>query len=180
MEDGPDRGLGVAQPVAQAIDRRTLGALRPDRRLSDLDPQVLASVVARFWTKVEKLLGGCWRWNGHVAGHGYGYVNVARGILMRAHRFAYELENGPIARGLVVDHLCRNRLCVNPAHLEAITNRENVLRGQQPQMVAARSNTCKRGHSLLDARVTPKGRTCRVCNRLREAEKRAARKAVSA
>lgn len=154
--------------------------MRPERRLSDLPAEVLAAVVARFWNKVEQRADGCWQWTGHVAGQGYGYFNVVRGVVMRAHRISYELKHGAIGRDLVVDHLCRNRLCVNPAHLEAVTNRENVLRGAHPRMVAARTNTCKRGHSLADARVNKKGRTCRTCTNLRAAELRAARKAVSA
>lgn len=168
-----------ASHCGEGVNRHELGARRPDRKLADLGPDVAARVAARFWSKVDAT-GDCWLWKGHVGGQGYGYFNVARGIVMRAHRLAYELEHGAIPRGLVVDHLCRNRLCVNPAHLEPVTNRENVLRGSQPQMVAARTNTCKRGHSLADARVNKKGRTCRTCTNLRAAELRAMRKAVTA
>lgn len=168
-----------ANRCSEGVNRHELGARRPDRKLADLGADVAARVAARFWSKVDRS-GECWLWKGHVAGKGYGYFNVVRGIVARAHRLAYEIEHGAIGEGLVIDHLCRNRLCVNPAHLEAVTNRENVLRGSQDRMVAARTNTCMRGHSLLNARMTPKGRYCRECARLREAARRAARKAVSA
>jgi len=79
-----------------------------------------------------------------------------------AHRFAYEQMHGPIPVGLVIDHLCRNPLCVNPDHLEAVTNRENILRGIHPNAVTHVSGVCRNGHS--DFRVMANGRMrCRPC-----------------
>jgi len=97
-----------------------------------------------------------------------------------AHRVAYVLAHGPIAAGLHVDHLCRNRLCCNPAHLEAVTVRENLYRS--PAMIARVSKThCPRGHpySGNNLRVYASGRQCRACGnvqqRLYQARRRAAR-----
>lgn len=132
----------------------------------------LETAEARFWRFVQKDAGGCWNWTGVLFG-GYGRLFLRRGRagVARAHRFSYELLVGPIPDGLDLDHLCRNRRCVNPAHLEPVTCGENVVRspisrpGQQ-----VRQTHCKRGH-LFDAEnthVTPKGkRHCRACDRLK-------------
>lgn len=81
---------------------------------------------AEFWAKVRKT-GWCWLWLGSRY-HRYGYFQAA-GQRMAAHRYAYELVVGPVPSGLELDHLCGNRYCVNPAHLEAVTHQVNVARG---------------------------------------------------
>jgi hypothetical protein len=83
----------------------------------------------RFWKKVEKS-EGCWIWTGALDKDGYGIFKIglfADGTRrnVRAHRFAYEMEFGPIPVGLALDHLCRVRACVRPVHLEPVETREN-------------------------------------------------------
>lgn len=125
--------------------------------------------VARFWSKVEKT-EGCWTWLGTMHPDGYGRF-WAEGRQHWAHRWAYELEVGPIPSGLVIDHLCRNRACVNPEHLEPVTNIENVLRGESASARAARREKCIRGHrydeenTYIDSRGV---RSCRSCRRERD------------
>lgn len=121
----------------------------------------------RFWLAANPVEEGCWVWSGWFDAYGYGGLAVF-GRSTKAHRFAYELLVGPIPDGLSLDHLCRNRGCVNPAHLEPVTRGENVRRGNNPSMVAHRTDTCLRGHSLLDAYVVTKsgGRRCRTCAHL--------------
>ena len=87
----------------------------------------------------------CWQWQGSLFCKGYGYT-TRRGRDERAHRVTYELVNGPIPDGLVIDHLCRNRGCVNPAHMEVVTSRENTLRGDTLAAKQAARTTCPRGH----------------------------------
>lgn len=96
---------------------------------------------------------------------------------MLAHRAMYAREIGAVPAGLTLDHRCRVRCCVNPAHLRPLTNRENVLAGEGITAINARRSFCSRGHSLADARVVRRSnrgahRLCRVCDRAREAARR--------
>lgn len=110
----------------------------------------------RFWKRVDKT-DGCWLFG---RGVGYGQFMVA-GRRTYAHRWAYEFEVGPIPEGSEVDHLCKTQACVNPAHLEAVTHRENIRR-------AFASTHCKRGHEFnAENTLYPNGaggvRRCRAC-----------------
>ncbi len=100
-----------------------------------------------LWTRVEKS-DECWLFTGPV-GDGYGRIWV-NGQRKYAHVAAYEQIHGHVPEGLVIDHLCRNRSCVNPAHLEPVTNRENVLRGNGITAVNARKTHCVHGHPFDD------------------------------
>ena len=142
---------------------------------------------ARFWARVDKT-DTCWLWTGKPDPQtGYGTISVL-GPKVAVHRFSYELLVGPIPEGLQIDHLCRVRTCVNPAHLEPVTQAENVRRGMSPSAVAARTNTCSKGHHDQWV-VYPNSRACRACwkerveanreaNNRRRREWRAARRAA--
>jgi hypothetical protein len=110
---------------------------------------------------------GCWVWTGSLTTSdpavGYGRFN-ASGKLVQAHRWSYEHHVGPIPDGLVIDHLCRVRRCVNPAHLEPVTNAENIRRGESPGIRFRREGTCKRGHPF-DTVTSAGGFRCRTCQR---------------
>lgn len=90
---------------------------------------------------------GCWGWTGSPNGNGYGHARVD-GKTYVAHRYVYQSTVGPIPEGLQLDHLCRNRMCVNPSHLEPVTHRENVLRGQGHAAINARKTHCSCGLPL--------------------------------
>lgn len=90
-------------------------------------------VVERFTSLVDARPGVCWRWRGSIQANGYGRFR-ANGKTTYAHRAAYALFVGPIPDGLGLDHLCRNRWCVNPEHLEPVTQRENIRRGAQTKL----------------------------------------------
>ncbi|MFJ8213256.1 HNH endonuclease signature motif containing protein [Streptomyces sp. NPDC096033] len=125
-----------------------------------------------FWRQVEPT-GFCWNWTGRRTHNGYGDFREG-GVRTRAHRYAYEMLVGPIPEGLVLDHLCRNRLCVNPDHLEPVTIGENVLRGMGPTSIAFRRGECVKGHSVDETTgyLRSNGRyECRACSHRRQQEK---------
>ena len=134
----------------------------------------------RFLNRVSIDAGGCWDWLGSkTAGRTPGYgLFTCQGKRYRAYRIAYEIFGGYIPSKYVIDHLCRNTSCVNPEHLESVTNRENMMRGQSPAAQCFRSSHCSRGHEFTveNTFINPprKGhgngtfRVCRECKRLRD------------
>lgn len=120
----------------------------------------------RFWAKVDKEgPGGCWLWAAYVNPDGYGEFWPTTDRHVGAHRYSYELNVGPIPEGLHIDHLCRVRNCVNPAHLEPVTCRENLLRGDTFQAANAAKTHCPQGHPYDS---TCRGRRiCTTCGRAR-------------
>ncbi len=125
-----------------------------------------AKYVVEFDRVHPTLHSPCWNWFA-ARSDGYGTYCVA-GVMVKAHRHAYEALRGPVPAGLELDHLCRNRACVNPDHLEPVSKRENVLRGEGPTAINARKTHCaKAGHPLTDDNVRiqrgTNSRTCIAC-----------------
>lgn len=106
----------------------------------------------------------CWLWTGAVSVQGYGIFMSNQ----MAHRYSYELFRETIPEGLVIDHLCRNKKCVNPDHLEPVTNKINILRGIAPSANNARKTHCKQGHEFTPDNTIIRGenRQCRECHKL--------------
>lgn len=137
------------------------------------DADVDEFVIQRFMAKVDRS-GDCWEWTAWKSDRGYGRFHIG-GSDINAHRAAWIIFRGPIPKGLVVDHLCRNPGCANPAHLEPVSNRTNVLRGVGPSAENSLKTHCKHGHEFTpeNTYITPKGyRYCRECKRSIDRRKR--------
>lgn len=178
-------------------DRQEIATLRPElhKRLADrfkelserdLSPDGLADVALdvvsgwqaeEFFARVEKT-DGCWRWTAGVSGTNHGRFWTGERHVP-AHRYSYEYAVGRIPEGLYLDHLCRNPRCVNPAHLEPVTPRTNVLRGTSMVAGNASKTHCLRGHEYTPENTyrDKKGkRSCRECARLKSLRIRATKK----
>lgn len=180
------------EPAFKTTEDCPCGCLRPDGKplhgrllrsghVRATHPPVVVGVQGfvsrpapeRFWERVDRSgprsehrpdLGPCWLWTGATTGSKeYGRFTVAKGQAVVAHRWSYEHLVGPIPAGLVIDHLCRVHRCVNPAHLEPVTTRENILRGVSTVAKAAKQDRCVKGHPF--DYVSPRQRVCRICQR---------------
>lgn len=146
------------------------------------------SPADRFAAKTRVSASGCIEWVGGTNGAGYGQFFVrwenGKNVKMLSHRWAYEQRFGEIPEGLHLDHLCRNPICVNPEHLEPVTQRENTRRGMGPSAVHAKKTHCIHGHELsgdnLMVRASSEWRDCRACKRIKDKKYRNARKASRA
>jgi len=114
---------------------------------------------------------GCWMWSNYIDRDGYGYM-MWQGRYRPAHAVSYETFSGPIPDGMELDHLCRNRSCINPAHLEPVTHAENVRRANAANP-RARKEFCPQGHPYAgeNLRLTLCGaRMCVTCRRKQDRE----------
>ena len=155
-----------------------------------LGPEARAALAARFWSKVDvRGDADCWLWTAAKDKFGYGRF-MCLGRNAKAQRVSYELTHGPIPAGMVTDHKCRNRQCVNPRHLEPVSNVENIKRGDGLRASSIKfdgSETCPQGHprtlqNTHYARRRGKDgaviwRSCLVCRRERNRAYLAARRA---
>ncbi len=139
--------LGVC-PVSVSVSIRTMKEHR----------------IPILWSRISKGRT-CWQWQGTTS-KGYGLFWDGERTQV-AHRVVYELLNGQIAAGLTLDHLCRNRSCVRPKHMEPVTNRVNILRGEGITARLARRTHCPNGHaySAENTRYYQGRRYCRACRR---------------
>jgi len=120
----------------------------------------------RFWNKVEVTADGCWLWRAAHDRNGYGEFSFRDKRDVIAYRIAYKSLIGPVPPGLELDHLCCVPACVNPSHLEAVTHRINILRGNSPTAKHSRATHCVKGHpyDLLNTHYRRNGsRLCRIC-----------------
>lgn len=133
-------------------------------------PKLSNAQIARFWERVYnapyELAGGCIIWTRWLDPDGYGVFSTQEHGPLRAHRIAYTLAYGDIPYGLVIDHICTFRACVNPLHLRAVTIGENTRTGNSPCMQNSRKSECNKGHpyNKVNTYLRPSGgRGCKQC-----------------
>lgn len=141
-----------------------------------------------FWARTERADNGCLHWQGSVDADGYGKIkrlwNGER--VFTAHRYAFLLAGGVVPTGFTIDHTCHNgdltcsadagclhRRCIEPSHLEAVSRRQNTLRGSNVAAINARKTVCSKGHPYNEANTGRRGnrRYCRACEPARKARK---------
>lgn len=173
----------LVEPIEHGLQLRSICGARhcvnPDHWEPGPGSHRPRGTAERFWEKVQKT-DTCWLWTAAADGYGYGRLTTNGSTRAPgAHRVAYELMVGPIPDGLTIDHLCRVKLCVNPAHLEVVTRAENARRGA----IDSRPNRplkthCKYGHEFTPEntywRPAGDGRNCRTCLRDAHARRKAA------
>lgn len=143
--------------------------------MTSLRDRLLSKAVINWET-------GCWEWTASCDHRGYGRIRVGgrAGRKVRVHRLSYEMTYGPIPEGMVIDHLCRVRRCLNPDHLEVVSGAVNILRGISVPAVNAAKTHCIRGHEFTPENTYRAsngrgghGRGCRACLREYPARKAA-------
>lgn len=145
---------------------KSIAPLTQDEVMHILDSQ------EKFWVKTMKCESGCIEWIAARDTGGYGVFSVC-GKMKKAHRVAFVLAHREdVPTGLILDHICRNKACVNQEHLQAVTQRINVLRGDAPPSKQVRRTVCPQGHALSTGNAIPsvsaKGwRKCATCHRER-------------
>ena len=134
-------------------------------------------LAERLLRRVKVDANGCWIWQGRLSARGYASIRVDRSWSTSAHRASYFLAHGYVENNLDIDHLCRVTSCVNPDHLEAVTHRENILRGDTFAARHAAKTHCPKGHPLSKNNLVEydlkKGmRKCKTCTYARNESRR--------
>lgn len=148
------------------------------QKIRDVLPEEAFNRIICYMTEAES---GCWLWSNSIDRDGYGRITINKRVI-RAHRLFWELEHGTIPKGLVIDHICRTRNCVNPNHLRLATPRQNVLENSRSFVaINAQKKFCRAGHPYDKTYTSTEGyveRYCSTCHRNRVQEYRITHRAT--
>lgn len=141
-------------------------------------------VLSRIKSRINITSSGCWEWQGPKSHNGYGVLSLPQNLKellgSRVHRITYQIYVGDIPEGLQLDHLCRNRPCVNPQHVEPVTAKENIRRGETGKhnkhrgwLYQRMTTACVHGHPYdeKNTRIYKGKKDCRECDRIRSRKK---------
>lgn len=127
----------------------------------------MMSVIERFLEKIVIFENGCWNWEACKNQYGYGLIKIKK-VSTLSHRFIYEYYYGQLCPDLEIDHLCRNRACCNPLHLDQVTHKVNLLRGDTINAINARKTHCPQGHKYTSENTYidyKNARRCKICRK---------------
>ncbi len=164
-----DQQLPWNREIDNSQKQEELKLYKPSRKLIPWNKGRGSSVFEirkRFESKIEVLITNCWKWKGRIEKNGYGRFSYKHDQIISSHRMSYLLYRGPIDMGLTIDHLCKNKWCVNPSHLEVVTMKENLRRSFNITNINEHKTHCKSGHpfSLSNTYIRPDGsRQCKIC-----------------
>lgn len=177
-EDNSPISAGQARVKSQGKTRRVLCHVEDINGLVLNYPDGFGHAYTRMLAAMNVSHSGCWESTTCISERGYSFISVTISpysqVRIYRHQISYFLHNGPLERGMQIDHLCRNKKCFNPDHLDQVLPRTNYLRGNGPSAINRRKTHCIRGHAFEEGNIYWQRngkKQCRKCIKIRESRR---------